>query len=63
MQQKLHLRRLLRDSNFMVLENAQRFNLGRFGIVSCEPGFITIEQRESIRKLLSRRLKPLDGQF
>ena len=63
MRKKIHLRRLLRNPGSTTLEQSSLLNLGEFGIISREPGLLTLEQKESIRKLLSRRLKPLNGRY
>ena len=63
MRKKIHLRRLLRNPGTTTLAQSHLLNLGEFGIVSREPGLLTLEQQESIRKLLSRRLKPVNGRY
>ena len=63
MPKKIHLRRLLRNPGTTSLDQNHLLNLGEFGIISREPGLLTLEQRESIRKLLSRRLKPINGRY
>lgn len=60
---KVHLRRLLRNPSNKSFTHNTPLSLGEFGIVSLEPGLLTLNQKEAIRKLLSRRLKPLGGRY
>jgi large subunit ribosomal protein L16 len=60
---KIYLCRLFRKPGSTTLDHNLLINLGEFGIISREPGLLTIEQQESIRKLLSRRLKPINGRY
>ena len=60
---KIFLRRLLRESVSSSLSIYSVLSLGAFGVVSTEAGLITRNQRESIRKVLARRLKPVGGRY
>lgn len=60
---KIHPRRLLRNRPLCVLGIMSSLSLGEYGIVSGEPGLLTRNQREAIRKLLARRLKPVNGRY
>lgn len=60
---KIFLRRLLRPraSNSSPVYGV--LSLGAFGVVSVEAGLLTRNQRESVRKVLARRLKPVGGRY
>lgn len=60
---KVYLRRLLRTQPSRTMNIGYSLPLGDFGIVSSESGFLSRNQRESVRKLLARRLKPVNGKY
>lgn len=60
---KIFLRRLLRNKPTAVSGLSGSLSLGEYGVVSTESGFLTRNQREAIRKLLARRLKPINGRY
>jgi len=63
MYNKVHLKRLIREPQSVVLTHSNIISMGCFGIISCEPGFLTIEQIESVRKVFARHLKPINGKY
>ena len=60
---KIYLRRLLRVRPSATSEVYNQLSLGDFGIISMEPGLLSRNQREAIRKILARRLKPINGRY
>ena len=62
-QKKIHMRRLLRNIGVKTMADSNRLKLGEFGIVCTEAGLVTRNQKEAVRKLLARRLKPLNGRY
>ena len=60
---KIFLRRLLRNRPSAKSSAYGVLSLGDFGVISAEPGLLTRNQRESIRKVLARRLKPVGGRY
>jgi ribosomal protein L16/L10AE len=60
---KVFLRRLLRNKSALSSSIFSVLSLGAFGVVSAEAGLITNNQRESVRKVLARRLKPVGGRY
>jgi large subunit ribosomal protein L16 len=63
MRRKVHLRKVLRKPVAASLMSTQVLQLGNFGAIALEPGFLTSNQKEAIRRLLARRLRPLSGRY
>jgi ribosomal protein L16/L10AE len=60
---KSFLRRLLRSRASSSSSVYGLLPLGAFGVVSLEAGLLTQNQREAVRKVLARRLKPVGGRY
>ena len=60
---KIFLRRLLRKRPAYSLDVLGFLPMGDYGILCLEPGFLTRNQREAIRKVLARKLKPVGGRY
>ena len=61
MRKKIYLRRLLRNMGSHLMCDSFRLKFGEYGVISVESGLITLNQKEAIRKVLARRLKPVNG--
>lgn len=63
MRKKIYLRRLLRNMGSHLMCDSFRLKFGEYGVISVESGLITLNQKEAIRKVLARRLKPINGRY
>lgn len=60
---KIFLRGLLRKRPAHSLGVLGFLPMGDYGMLCLEPGFLTRNQREAIRKVLARKLKPVGGRY